>query len=52
MEHEIERALAKELRTRKVVVLFPIRIDDAIKTSTATWSREIYEDRNVGDMRQ
>jgi uncharacterized protein YjbI with pentapeptide repeats len=51
VEHEIERALAKELRTLKVV-LFPVRLDDAIKSSTATWAQEIYEDRNVGDMRQ
>jgi hypothetical protein len=51
VEHEIERALAKELRTRKVV-LFPVRLDDAIKTPTTTWAQEIGEDRNIGDMRR
>jgi hypothetical protein len=51
VEHEIERALAKELRTRRVV-LFPVRLDDAIKTADTTWAREIREERNIGDMRR
>jgi TIR domain len=51
VEHEIERALAKELRTRKVV-LFPVRLDDAIKTATSTWAQEIRGERNIGDMRR
>jgi len=51
VEHEIERALAKELRTRKNV-LFPVRLDDAIKTATSTWAQEIREERTIGDMRR
>jgi TIR domain len=51
VEHEIERALAKELGTRRAV-LFPIQIYDAIMTATSTWAQEIREDRNIGDMRR
>jgi TIR domain-containing protein/pentapeptide repeat protein len=50
VEHEIERALAKELRTR-TTVLFPVRLDDSIMTAESTWAREIREDRNIGDLR-
>jgi len=51
VEHEIERGLAKELRTRREV-LFPVRLDDAVMSAKTSWAREIREDRNIGDMRQ
>jgi hypothetical protein len=50
VEHEIERALAKELQTR-TVVLFPVRLDDSIMTAGPAWAREIREDRNIADLR-
>jgi TIR domain/Pentapeptide repeats (8 copies) len=48
VDHEIERGLAKELRTRKTV-LFPVRVDDAVESASSTWARELREDRSIGD---
>ncbi len=49
VEEEVETALQKE-RSDKSTVLFPIRLDDAVMTTTKSWSETI-RDRNIGDFR-
>ena len=42
------RALDEE-RKRKGVVLFPVRIDDAVKQTSEGWARLLWGQRNIGD---
>jgi hypothetical protein len=49
VEEEVETALQKERRD-KSTVLFPIRLDDAVMTTTKSWPETI-RDRNIGDFR-
>jgi hypothetical protein len=49
VEEEVETALQKEHRD-KSTVLFPIRLDDAVMTTTKSWPETI-RDRNIGDFR-
>jgi TIR domain/Pentapeptide repeats (8 copies) len=48
VEGEVTRALDEE-RTRKQVVLFPVRIDDAVMQTTKGWARLLRGQRNIGD---
>src|SRR5262249_52860094 len=48
VEGEVTRALDEE-RERKNVVLFPIRIDDAVMQTTEGWARLLRGQRNIGD---
>jgi TIR domain/Pentapeptide repeats (8 copies) len=45
---EVTRALDEE-RTRKQVVLFPVRIDDAVMQTSEAWARLLRGQRNIGD---
>jgi len=48
VEGEVTRALDEE-RTRKQVVLFPIRLDDAVMQTSEGWARLLRGQRNIGD---
>jgi hypothetical protein len=48
VEGEVTRALDEE-RTRKQVVLLPVRIDDAVLETEKAWARLLRGQRNIGD---
>jgi len=48
VEGEVTRALEEE-RTRKNVVLFPVRIDDAVMQTSEAWARLLRGQRHIGD---
>jgi len=50
VEDEVTKAYAEE-RSRKEVVLFPISIDNAVKSTDKPWAVKLRE-RNIGDFRQ
>jgi hypothetical protein len=50
VEQEVETAFAKERQTG-VLVLFPIRLDDAVFALQAGWAAHIKRTRNIGDFR-
>jgi hypothetical protein len=51
VEDEVNKAFAEE-RGRKETVLFPVRIDDAVMTTTEPWARKLRDQRHIGDFRQ
>jgi uncharacterized protein YjbI with pentapeptide repeats len=51
VEDEVNKAYAEE-RSRKEIVLFPIRIDDAAMTTIEPWAVKLRDQRNIGDFRQ
>jgi uncharacterized protein YjbI with pentapeptide repeats len=51
VEDEVNKAYAEE-RSRKQVVLFPIRIDDAVMTTTEPWAVKLRDQRNLGDFQR
>jgi hypothetical protein len=44
----VTRALEEE-RERKNIVLFPVRIDDAVMQTSEAWARLLRGQRNIGD---
>jgi TIR domain/Pentapeptide repeats (8 copies) len=48
VEGEVTRALEEE-RTRKQVVLFPVRLDDTVMQTSEGWARLLRGQRNIGD---
>jgi hypothetical protein len=48
VDYEVETALARE-RKEKRDILFPIRLDDAAKESTAAWAAHIQSARHITD---
>jgi hypothetical protein len=48
VEGEVTRALGEE-RKRKQVVLFPVRIDDAVMQTSEAWATLLQGQRNIGD---
>src|SRR5262249_26116062 len=48
VEREVTRALDEE-GTRKQVVLFPVRIDDAVMQTSEEWARMLRGQRNIGN---
>ena len=48
VEGEVTRALDEE-RERKEVVLFPVRLDDAVMQTSEAWARLLRGQRNIGD---
>jgi TIR domain len=48
VEGEVTRALDEE-RERKNVVLFPVRIDDAVMQTSEAWARLLRGERHIGD---
>jgi uncharacterized protein YjbI with pentapeptide repeats len=51
VEDEVQKAFAEE-RDRKQLVLFPVRIDDAVMETPEPWARKLRDQRNVGDFRR
>lgn len=51
VEQEVETAFEKERETGKLV-LFPIRIDDAVMSLKEGWAAHIKRTRNIGDFRR
>ncbi len=51
VEKEVETAFEKERRQNKLV-LFPIRLDDTVMTTTQAWAADIRRTRHIGDFRQ
>jgi TIR domain/Pentapeptide repeats (8 copies) len=51
VEDEVNKAYAEE-RSRKQVVLFPVRIDNAVISTAEPWAVKLRDQRNVGDFRQ
>jgi uncharacterized protein YjbI with pentapeptide repeats len=51
VEDEVSKAYAEE-RSRKEVMLFPIRIDNAVMSTAEPWAVKLREQRNIGDFRQ
>jgi len=51
VEDEVNKAHAEE-RSRKEVVLFPIRIDNSVMSTPEPWAVKLRDQRNIGDFRQ
>jgi uncharacterized protein YjbI with pentapeptide repeats len=51
VEDEVNKAYAEE-RSRKEVVLFPVRIDNAVMSTDEPWAVKLRDQRNIGDFRQ
>jgi hypothetical protein len=51
VEIEVKKALAEE-RQRHTVVLFPVRLDDAVLRTKEAWATLLRDDRNIGDFRR
>jgi uncharacterized protein YjbI with pentapeptide repeats len=51
VEDEVNKAYAEE-RSRKQVVLFPIRIDNTVISTAEPWAVKLRDQRNIGDFRQ
>lgn len=51
VEDEVTKAFAEE-RTRKELVLFPVRIDDVAMETGEPWARKLRDNRNIGDFTQ
>ncbi|MFG6105306.1 toll/interleukin-1 receptor domain-containing protein [Leptothoe sp. EHU-05/26/07-4] len=49
VEQEVETALEKEREKDNQIVLFPVRLDDAVMDSGDGWTRLIKNTRNIGD---
>jgi hypothetical protein len=48
VETEVETALERERREKKLV-LFPIRLDDAVMETTQAWAADLRRTRHIGD---
>jgi hypothetical protein len=51
VEDEVQKAFAEE-RDWKELVLFPIKIDDAVMKTPEPWARKFRDQRHIGDFRQ
>ena len=51
VEDEVTKAFAEE-RTRKQLVLFPVRLDDAVIKTTEAWAGKLRDNRMIGDFRR
>jgi hypothetical protein len=51
VQNEVEKAFEEE-QQRGGAVLFPIRLDDIIKTTTAAWAATLRRRRHIGDFRR
>jgi uncharacterized protein YjbI with pentapeptide repeats len=51
VEHEVKQALARE-QSEGSLVLFPIRIDDAVMETPEPWAAKIRKNRHIGDFRK
>jgi hypothetical protein len=51
VQDEVEAALEREHREKRLV-LFPIRIDDAVMDTQEAWAASIRRSRHIGDFRK
>ena len=51
VEDEVTKAFAEE-RQRGGVVLFPVRVDDAVFATNEAWALKLRDNRNIGDFRR
>jgi hypothetical protein len=51
VEDEVNKAYAQE-RSRRKIVLLPIRIDNLARTTAEPWAVKLRDQRNIGDFRQ
>jgi transcriptional regulator with XRE-family HTH domain len=51
VEDEVEKGFAEE-RKRGQVVLFPVRLDDAVMETNEAWAVKLRDQRNMGDFRR
>jgi TIR domain/Pentapeptide repeats (8 copies) len=51
VEDEVNKAFAEE-RERNRLVLFPVRIDDAVMVTSEPWARKLLDQRHIGDFHQ
>ncbi|MBV8521763.1 MAG: toll/interleukin-1 receptor domain-containing protein, partial [Acetobacteraceae bacterium] len=51
VEDEVEKGFAEE-RRRGMVVLFPIRVDEAVRETQKAWARKLQDTRHIGDFRR
>ncbi|MBK8174668.1 MAG: toll/interleukin-1 receptor domain-containing protein [Rhodospirillales bacterium] len=51
VEDEVSKAFAEEKR-RGQVVLFPVRIDEEVKTTSEPWAVKLSDQRHIGDFRK
>lgn len=51
VQKEVETAFEKEGKENRIV-LFPLRIDEAVMHSTVGWAADIRRQRHIGDFRQ
>ena len=51
VEDEVNKAYAEE-RSRKEIILFPIRIDNTVISTNEPWAVKLRDQRNIGDFRQ
>ena len=51
VEDEVTRAFAEE-RRRGQLVLFPVRLDDAVFDTNEAWAGKLRDNRNIGDFRR
>jgi uncharacterized protein YjbI with pentapeptide repeats len=51
VEDEVNKAYAEE-RSRKEIVLFPVRIDNTAISTNEPWAVKLRDQRNIGDFRQ
>lgn len=52
VEREVELAFERESQSRENLVLFPIRLDDAVIQTNVAWAGDIRRIRVIGDFRQ
>lgn len=52
VEKEVSTAFDKEYQQKGLLVLFPIRLDDAVMGVRLGWAADIRRMRNIGDFRQ
>lgn len=50
VEDEVDKAFEEE-RARRGVVLFPLRLDDAVFATTEAWAAKLRRSRHIGDFR-
>lgn len=51
VQKEVETAFEKEERETRLV-LFPVRVDNAVMNSTVSWAADIRRQRHIGDFSQ
>jgi hypothetical protein len=52
VENEVKKAFEEErIRKPKQIVLFPVRLDDAVMETEEAWAGLLRRDRNIGDFR-